>query len=256
MSPNALAAGRPYSGAMEPQRSLRAVFGNLAGGESARGQEEGGDLGDILAAEGYPGLPDTLIAEAVASYADTAPAEVAEHLAPFVMANSPVPVDDLPDELDSRPALDPLDLLATAPTSLAAGDELADSAIGPDDDLVIDAAAEGGETFATFGLDFGGLDFGGLDFGGLEFGEGDVGTGASAVLEEADVADEAEEAASATEPVHDTVDAFTPEGAGDGSFDDDASLLDAVAAAQSDDAADNVVDNRDDIADDDEVPDF
>jgi hypothetical protein len=227
---------------MEPQRSLRAVFGDLAGDESARPPEDDGpgDLGDLLAAMGYPGLPDSLIAEAITSYADTAPAEVAEHLAPFVLANSPVPVDDPQEELDSAQALDqigpldPLDLLVTAPTSLAADDHLADSGADPDDDLFVDPAPAVDETSATINLDF---------------GEGDVATDAPAVAhaEEADgvdAADDEEEAA----------DAFAAEDA------DDASLLDAVAQPQPDDATDDVgddaADNLADNATDDEIPDF
>ena len=50
--------------------------------------------GRVLRASGHADLPDGLVAEAVVSYADTAPIEVAEHLSPFVMANSPVPRTD------------------------------------------------------------------------------------------------------------------------------------------------------------------
>ncbi|MEV0900024.1 hypothetical protein [Actinoplanes sp. NPDC049802] len=78
---------------MEP---LRDVFAGLAG--------PGRDPGDFLRE-----LPEELVAEAVVSYADTAPAEVAEHLAPFVSAHSAVGGHDQ--------AGDPgwLELLATAP---------------------------------------------------------------------------------------------------------------------------------------------
>ena len=77
---------------MEP---LRDVFAGLAG--------NGGDPGDFLR-----GLPADLVAEAVVSYADTAPLEVAEHLAPFVTEHSAVGAEgDV-----SRTWLD---LLASAP---------------------------------------------------------------------------------------------------------------------------------------------
>ncbi|BEL04735.1 hypothetical protein Q0Z83_029260 [Actinoplanes sichuanensis] len=56
---------------MEP---LRDVFAGLAG--------TGGDPGDFLRE-----LPAELVAEAVAGFAETAPLEVAEHLAPFVGAH-------------------------------------------------------------------------------------------------------------------------------------------------------------------------
>jgi hypothetical protein len=89
-----------YSGFM----SLREVFDELAGGGDA-------DPAEALADRGYGELPDPLLSEAIVSYADTAPVEVAEHLAPFVMVHSAVPVD----RVDEVPAGDGLALLATAP---------------------------------------------------------------------------------------------------------------------------------------------
>jgi hypothetical protein len=77
---------------MEP---LRDVFAGLAG--------NGGDPGDFLR-----DLPADLVAEAVVSYADTAPLEVAEHLAPFVAGHSAVG-----SEGDAGETW--LDLLASAP---------------------------------------------------------------------------------------------------------------------------------------------
>jgi hypothetical protein len=83
---------------MTNAQPLRDVFTALAG-------EPGHEApGDVLAAHGHPDLPEGLVAEAVVSYADTAPIEVAEHLAPYVMAHSPVPdqasfVEDPPDWL-------------------------------------------------------------------------------------------------------------------------------------------------------------
>jgi hypothetical protein len=85
---------------MTPARPLREVFAGLAGQPSA-------DPGEVLAAHGHPDLPADLVAEAVVSYADTAPPEVAEHLAPFVTAHSAVPTGDEPADWH--------DLLSTVP---------------------------------------------------------------------------------------------------------------------------------------------
>jgi hypothetical protein len=97
---------------MASARPLRDVFSELA----ASGPGAGADA--VLAAHGHGELPEGLVAEAVVSYADTAPVEVAEHLAPFVMAHSPV-----------YPAVtDPgswLDVLTTAPEALDAEPEVA-----------------------------------------------------------------------------------------------------------------------------------
>ena len=104
---------------MEPVRPLRDVFAELsAAGRPAPG---GADPAQVLAEHGHGGLPEGLLAEAIVSYADTAPVEVAEHLAPFVVAHSPVPVGpgDLADPgspADDAPSvLHGLTLLADAP---------------------------------------------------------------------------------------------------------------------------------------------
>jgi hypothetical protein len=75
---------------MDPARSLHSVFTDLTG---ERGYAEASGLApdEVLAAGGHPDLPEGLVAEAVVSYADTAPFEVAEHLAPYVRVNSAVP---------------------------------------------------------------------------------------------------------------------------------------------------------------------
>jgi hypothetical protein len=70
---------------MDATQPLRDVFAGLAGTGGA------GEPATVLAASGHDDLPDGLIAEAVVNYADTAPVEVAEHLAPFVRAHSAVP---------------------------------------------------------------------------------------------------------------------------------------------------------------------
>jgi hypothetical protein len=104
---------------MEPVRPLRDVFAELsAAGRPAPG---GVDPARVLAEHGHGGLPEGLLAEAIVSYADTAPVEVAEHLAPFVVAHSPVPVGpgdvaDLGSSADDAPSvLHGLALLADAP---------------------------------------------------------------------------------------------------------------------------------------------
>jgi hypothetical protein len=113
---------------MDPARPLRDVFTDLTGDPAARA---GHDPAAVLAANGHPDLPDTLVAEAIVSYADTAPYEVAEHLAPYVMANSAVPAAD-PTAPDTDPATW-LDQLATAPEAVE---------LGPDSSLDDDTLAD------------------------------------------------------------------------------------------------------------------
>jgi hypothetical protein len=113
---------------MEPARPLRDVFADLVTDEDAR-RAHAADPDGFLQAHGHTGLSGQLVNEAIVNYADTAPTEVAEHLAPFVMAHSPVPVDDPAAGADGA---DGLHLLATAPAE-AYLDELPDD--GLDDDL-------------------------------------------------------------------------------------------------------------------------
>ena len=101
---------------MASARPLRDVFADLVGARGAVG-----DPAAVLSEHGHPGLPADLVAEAVVSYADTAPVEVAEQLAPWVMRHSapgagPVTGDE--------PGAGWLELLGTAPE--AAGDEPTD----------------------------------------------------------------------------------------------------------------------------------
>ncbi|GIF49730.1 hypothetical protein DFJ67_2912 [Asanoa ferruginea] len=119
-------------------RPLKDVFAGLVGDPSAGA--------DALAAAGHD-LPADLVAEAVVSFAGTAPAEVAEHLAPFVTANSGVPTDDAGTD-------DWFDLLVTAPDPNE-GEEL-------DDGTAFDAPP----------ADHAG--FGELDFGTGADADGDV----------------------------------------------------------------------------------
>jgi hypothetical protein len=210
---------------MEPLRSLRDLFGDLAGDDGAR-PEEGADLGGLLAAEGYPDLPDGLVAEAIVSYAETAPAEVAEHLSPFVMSHSQVPLDDLPAEaIDSAQALD---LLTTAPTGLVADDELVDTG----DDL---AEVDFGMADEPFSFDFGEGDAAPLDH-------------AATPNDAADAADEPAEPAGPDEPAEATngTGAIEPDNGTNGAFGDDASLL-GIAGQPEQEPDDGV---------DDDIPDF
>jgi hypothetical protein len=88
---------------MAAARPLKDVFAELTGDDAARAEE-------VLAASGHGDLPPDLVAEAVVNYADTAPVEIAEHLAPFVTANSAVPtLDEVDGDADWSA------LLATAP---------------------------------------------------------------------------------------------------------------------------------------------
>ena len=65
--------------ALEPARSLHEVFQSLAGDP---------DPDAVLAAAGHAGLPADLLTEAIVSFADTAPPEVAEHLTPVLLGAS------------------------------------------------------------------------------------------------------------------------------------------------------------------------
>ncbi|MFI7673630.1 hypothetical protein [Actinophytocola sp. NPDC049390] len=74
-------------------RPLRDLLADLVGDAEAR-QAYGDDPAGYLAANGHPDLPSALVSEAVVAYADTAPVEVAEALAPYVAAHGPVPDPD------------------------------------------------------------------------------------------------------------------------------------------------------------------
>jgi hypothetical protein len=93
---------------MASGRPLHELLADLTGdADAARAH---GDPEAYLAANGHPDLPPELVAEAVVSYADTAPVEVAEHLAPYVTTHSAVPTDEPPAE-------DWFGLLTTAPAA-------------------------------------------------------------------------------------------------------------------------------------------
>src|SRR5690349_7689691 len=140
---------------MESARPLRDVFADLSGGTSATGDPEA-----LLREQGHPGLPDHLVAEAVVSYADTAPAEVAEHLARYVTAHSAVGADEVSGD---EPVAEWLDLLATAPAP-------ADEPVGAD---LLVPEPDGLDDVADFGPDPGlGLDFGTGTEAAPDFGTG------------------------------------------------------------------------------------
>jgi hypothetical protein len=92
---------------MDDVRPLRELFDEMAGGRPAPADGWGHDL------------PEDLLTEAIISYADTAPAEVAAHLAPFVTARSAIGTAGAVGEIDQPwDAADGLELLAAAPTGL------------------------------------------------------------------------------------------------------------------------------------------
>lgn len=105
-----------YREDMEPVQPLREVFGALAGAGADAAEQ-------ALDEAGHGDLPSGLVAEAVASYADTAPIEVAEHLAPFVTTYRATGENPDPDAalnlLVSAPLPEP-DLPTAAPSLLDA----------------------------------------------------------------------------------------------------------------------------------------
>lgn len=119
---------------MASVRPLRELLADLVGDASARS----GGPEAYLAEHGHPDLPPDLVAEAVVSFADTAPPEVAEHLAPFVTAHTAG---------DEEPA-DWFDLLASAPEDPA--DDLDQLDDDPDPWSMADFDSDPGP-----GLDFG-----------------------------------------------------------------------------------------------------
>ena len=68
---------------MAPARSLHEIITGLTGDAGASG-----DLASVLHAGGYPDLPPDLLAEAVVSFAGTAPAEIAEHYTKAFLADA------------------------------------------------------------------------------------------------------------------------------------------------------------------------
>lgn len=187
---------------MESARPLYEVFADLTGAGSADG-----DPRELLDAQGHAGLPDELVAEAVVNFADTAPVEVAEHLAPFVTAHSAVGADETAAADETAGDERWLDLLVTAPTGDGA-DALDD--VAPDEHAGLDADP---------GLD--------LD---VDFGAG-AGTDVGAAL---DTPADAELSAGETATTDDSVDDLDP------------SDLDETAADDLDDLGGDAADDLDD----------
>lgn len=135
---------------MTQGRPLHTVFKELLHDDVAR-QAYAADPGGLLGSAGHSELPDDLLAEAIVSFADTAPPEVAEHLAPFVMAHSAVPLDDA----EPPAATSGLELLAQAPAEVA-------DVSGVDD---LDAVLDGTQGAAEPALLDSGTPLDALDFG-------------------------------------------------------------------------------------------
>jgi hypothetical protein len=107
--------------AMEPARTLRDVFAGMAG--HTAGHEDAGqatsDPRTFLAE--HENLPDHLLVTAIGSYAGTAPAEVAEHLAPIVAANE-ADISHGGETVTGADAMGGLNLLASAPVGAWEGE--------------------------------------------------------------------------------------------------------------------------------------
>jgi hypothetical protein len=160
---------------MNPPRPLRDVLGEQA-------DRLAEDRQATLDEAGHPDLPDALVAEAVVSYADTAPYQVAEHLAPFVTAHGAVRLQESPGgEADLSHGLH---LLATAPETGPADAEqsaehstgnldadLFDGGLAADLDAGPDAGGLSSEAHGTAVDSHGGADSAATDFGSGAQGE-------------------------------------------------------------------------------------
>jgi hypothetical protein len=108
-------------------RPIRDLLADLVG-DSEASRAYGADPAGYLAANGHPDLPEPLLAEAVVSYADTAPVAVAEALAPYVTAHAPIP--------DPDPDGEPVDwfelLTSAAPADLVDDDPFDEHRAAPD----------------------------------------------------------------------------------------------------------------------------
>ncbi|MQA61531.1 MAG: hypothetical protein GEU86_08545 [Actinophytocola sp.] len=133
---------------MDSPRSLRAVFDELVSGAHADR-----DPAALLREAGHHDLPGSLIADAIVSYADTAPVALAEHLAPFVTAHTAAASDEPADPTHG------LRLLGTAPVDDLDAVEIE----GTQFDGAPFEAAEITETAIPFGAGSDDLDFGAGD---------------------------------------------------------------------------------------------
>jgi len=112
---------------MERQETLRDLFDGVARDPETRALFAE-DPDGFLADHGFGEVPADLLPEAVVHYADVAPLEVAEQLSPFVMANSPVELDEPLDfDADALGALAGVDLDLPTPDA----DLDTDAADGP-----------------------------------------------------------------------------------------------------------------------------
>lgn len=163
---------------MESARPLREVLGELVGDESAR-RALVADSEQVLREAGHAGLPEGLVAEAVVSYADTAVIEVAEHLAPFVMARSAVPLEEADAGPDPRQALE---LLTTVPAASLGDEPQPEPAPGDaEPSLVGDERGTGDTPYDDFhGVSHGGDAVPGPF--GLDFGAGEWTNGAESFV--------------------------------------------------------------------------
>lgn len=114
---------------MDDVRPLHQVFTALTGTEA---EPDPAALGP--AARGFD-LPDDLLTEAIISFADTAPAEVAAHLAPFVTAHSPIAAVDPIEPAELWDAAQGLELLAGAPTGFTLSEPYVPDQLDDLDDL-------------------------------------------------------------------------------------------------------------------------
>lgn len=158
---------------MDLARPLRSVFADLAGGRDF-GASSGMAPEEVLAAHGHPDLPEGLVAEAVVNYADTAPYEVAEHLAPYVRAHTAVPQ---PGGDTDVPEPHWFDLLTTAPTPGVGGPDVIDAEVSDLAATDAPAADAPGGVEADIDGDFGRGDTGSGGAGSGDPGAGDPGAG-------------------------------------------------------------------------------
>jgi hypothetical protein len=170
---------------MPPARPLRDVFTDLTGeGATSAGTEPD----ELLRAQGHEDLGDDLIGEALVNFADSAPVEVAEHLARFVIAHSPVPLIDPASAADDLP--DWVDLLSSAPAVDGVAEIGDDGSAGLDgldgaNDLDGGAAAIGPADDGGFDVDHGLL----LDFGHGVLESVDTYLGGDAEIGDAEIGD-------------------------------------------------------------------
>jgi hypothetical protein len=156
-------------GGLERARSLRDVFASMSQGSA--------DPATTLARAGHPDLPGPLVTEAIISYSDAAPVEVAEHLQPYVVANSAVPAaDGHPYPATDLPAA--FSLLASAPAPVdAEGHDPYDVHPGDQHSLLDDGLHDGlHDPIRDAGQDDAGQDDAGQDDAGQDdAGQDDAG---------------------------------------------------------------------------------